>query len=149
MRPGSRDALTKAANKLAKEKEPVKCRLPSKYRIFFQKSSSPIDEKNTLSSTQLLEFLPKPSSSSLWISKKRTLGDSRRQTSKGHVVGALGGDLLLVSLCLPIVCTTESWDTKQPEPYNAEKFLQRVDQRNHDRPAQLAVPLGCHSDRAS
>ena len=44
----SRDALTNAAKKLSKEKEPVKCRLPSKYRIFFQKSSSPVDAKNTL-----------------------------------------------------------------------------------------------------
>jgi hypothetical protein len=116
----SRDALTKAANKLKKEKEPVKCRLPSKYRIFFQKSATPVDPKNTLSSAQLLEFLPKPSTLQFVDIKKRTLGDvdGRQQ---GHVVGALGGELGEFILAFSVYNRILGHQTT--DPYNAEKYL--------------------------
>lgn len=116
----SRDALTNAAKKLAKEKEPVKCRLPSKYRIFFQKSSSPVDAKNTLSSPQLLEFLPKPSTLQFVDIKKRTLGDvDGRQ--KGHVVGALGGELGEFILAFSVYNRIMGHQTT--DPYGAERYL--------------------------
>lgn len=116
----SRDALTKAANKLKKEKEPVKCRLPSKYRIFFQKSATPVDPKNTLSSAQLLEFLPKPSTLQFVDIKKRTLGDvdGRQQ---GHVVGALGGELGEFILAFSVY--NRILGHQATDPYNAEKYL--------------------------
>eukprot|EP00943_MAST-04B_sp_MAST-4B-sp1_P003162 g3162.t1 len=116
----SRDALTKAANKLKKEKEPVKCRLPSKYRIFFQKSATPVDPKNTLSSAQLLDFLPKPSTLQFVDIKKRTLGDvdGRQQ---GHVVGALGGELGEFILAFSVY--NRILGHQSADPYNAEKYL--------------------------
>lgn len=116
----SKDALERASKTLTQEKEDIACRLPSKYRIFYQKAAMPVDQKDMLTSAQLLKFLPKPSDLQFVDVKKRTLRDvDGRQ--KGHVVGAFGGEIGEFILALSVYSRILGHDPK--EPFNSERYL--------------------------
>lgn len=116
----SKDALSHGLKRLQKEKEDVACRLPSKYSFFYQKPAAPVDKKDMLTVAQLKTLLPPASQLQFVDVKKRTLSDiDGRQ--KGHVVGALGGEIGEFILAFSVYNRILGHDVKAS--YDAKRYL--------------------------